>query len=103
MVRVIAFGEATNPGEHSTEFHRLCGLVNSLLIDTTLELDAHLQMPVARASVTLTGDDERDAEAVLAALGRVTSTFVRCVSGVLAVIEQGLSADEAYSRIRSGN
>jgi hypothetical protein len=100
MVRVIAFGEAGPPGDRIDEFHRLCGLVNPLLVDTTFELDADLGMPVCRATVRATGDDAVDAQAVLGALGRVTATFVRCVSGALAVIDDGLSADEGIDRIR---
>ncbi|MEY2975500.1 MAG: hypothetical protein RIR49_1920 [Actinomycetota bacterium] len=100
MVRVIAFGEAGPPGDRVDEFHRLCGLVNPTLVDTTLELDADLGMPVCRATVRVTGDDMADAQAVFGALGRVTATFVRCVSGALAVIDDGLSALEGVDRIR---
>lgn len=100
LVRVIAFGEAGPPGDRLDEFHRLCGMVNPLLVDTTFELDVDLAMPVCRATVRVTGDDTADAAVVLTALGRVTSTFARCVSGALAVIDEGLSADEGIDRIR---
>lgn len=100
LVRIIAFGEAGPPGDRLDEFHRLCGMVNSLLVDTTFELDADLAMPVCRATVRVTGDDAADAAAVVTALGRVTSTFARCVSGALAVIDDGLSAEVGIDRIR---
>ena len=100
LVRIIAFGEAGPPGDRLGEFHRLCGMVNPLLVDTTFELDTDLAMPVCRATVRVTGDDTADAAAVVTALGRVTSTFARCVVGALAVIDEQLSAEVGIDHIR---
>lgn len=57
LVRVIAFGEAGPAGDRLDEFHRLCGMVNPLLVDTTFEVDTDLAMPVCRVTVRVTGDD----------------------------------------------